>query len=213
MLRSCILLALVLTAGAVAPAGAGAGAAIAVEGEAPERSNIPAARDAAASGGAYLRLATAQDPPREGWYASYTVNAPADGPYRLDAVVMAPATADREQLGGSFFELAVGDGPFEQVAKSEPVWSAMPGAWGALVRATLDDVELERGSNRITFRVSDLRVSAQPIGYHFALDRFTLTPTALALQDASAGELGVTGDKQPMLRFTLNAHAAGTETV
>jgi hypothetical protein len=141
------------------------------------------------------------------------VNAPADGPYRLAAVLMAPATPDREKLGGSFFELAVGDGPFEQVAKPEPAWSAMPGAWGALVRATLDDVELERGVNRITFRVSELRAGAPPIGYHFALDRFTLTPAALALNDASPGELGVTGDQQPMLRFTLNAQASGTQTV
>ena len=84
---------------------------------------------------------------------------------------------------------------------------------GASVRATLDDVELERGVNQITFRVSELRVGARPIGYHFAPDRFTLTPTALALKDASAGELGVTGDEQPVLRFTLNAHAAATQTV
>jgi hypothetical protein len=205
-----ILLALALAAGAVAPAAA---AAVAVEGEAPERSNIATARDAAASGGAYLRLATARDPRREGWYASYAVNAPADGPYRLVAVLTPPALPDSEQLGGSFFALAVGDGPSEQVAKPEPVWSAMPGAWGALVWATLDDVELKRGVNRLTFRVSDLRVGAPPIGYHFALDRFTLTPTALALTDASAGELGVTGDERPVLRFTLNAHAAATETV
>ena len=209
MLRRCVLLA--LAAAAIAPAGAAG--AIPVEGEAPERSNIPTARHRAASGGAYLRLATAHDPPREGWYASYAVNAPAAGPYRLDAVLKPPATADGEKLGGSFFELAVGDGPFEQVAKPDPVWSAMPSAWGALVRATLDDVELQRGVNRITFRVSELRVGAPPIGYHFALDRFTLTPTELALKDASAGELGVTGDEQPMLRLTLNAHAAETQTV
>jgi hypothetical protein len=209
--RSCVLLALALTAGAVAPAGAAG--AIAVEGEAPARSNIPTARDRAASGGAYLNLATAHDPPREGWHASYTVNAPADGPYRLDAVLTPPAAADREQLGGSFFELAAGDGPFEQVATSEPAWSAMPGAWGALVRARLGDVELRRGPHPITFRVTAPRVAAPPIGYHFALDRFTLTPTALALQDVSTGELGVTGDERPVLRFTLNAHAATTETV
>ncbi|MDX6706613.1 MAG: hypothetical protein QOI48_2459 [Solirubrobacteraceae bacterium] len=211
MLRCCILLMLALGAGAFAPAGAAG--AIVVEGEATERSNIPIARHRAASGGAYLKLATVDDPRREGWYASYAVNAPVDGPYRLAAVVMAPAMPDREELGGSFFELAVDDGPFEQVAKSEPVWSAMPSAWGALVRATLDDVELERGVNRITFRVSELRVGARPIGYHFALDRFTLTPTALALKDVSAGELGVTADEQPVLRFTLNAHAAVTQTV
>lgn len=211
MLSRAILLALALAAGAVAPGGAAG--AIAVEGEAPEQSNIPTARDRAASGGAYLRLATVQDPPRRGWYASYTVNAPAAGPYRLDAVVMPPATADRAELGGSFFELAVGDGPFEQIAKAEPVWSAWPGAWGALVRARLDDVELERGVNRIAFRVGDLRVGARPIGYHFALDRFGLTPTALALEDVSAGELGVTGNAQPTLRFTLNAHAGEAQTV
>jgi hypothetical protein len=211
VLRRCILLALALAAGAVAPADAAG--AIVVEGEAPERSNIPTARARAASGGAYLRLATAHHPGREGWYASYTVNAPAGGAYRLGAVLTPPAMADSRELGGSFFELAVGDGPFEQVAKSEPVWSAMPGAWGALVRATLDDVELEPGVNRITFRVSELRVGAPPIGYHLALDRFTLTPTALALKDASAGELGVTGDEQPMLRFALNAHAMQTQTV
>jgi hypothetical protein len=206
-----ILVALAFATGAVAPAAAAG--AIAVEGEAPERSNIPTAAGRAAAGGAYLKLATANDPPREGWYASYAVNAPAAGPYRLDAVLRPPATADRAEFGGSDFELAVGDGPFEPVAKAEPVWSALPGAWGGLVRARLDDVELERGVNRITFRVSELRVAARPIGYHFALDRFRLTPTALALEEASVGELGVTADTQPTLRFTLNAHAGEAQTV
>jgi hypothetical protein len=84
---------------------------------------------------------------------------------------------------------------------------------GRLVRARLDDVELERGVNRITFRVSELRVASRPIGYHFALDRFRLTPTPLALEDASVGELGITADTQPTLRFTLNADAGEAQTV
>jgi hypothetical protein len=211
MLRRSLLLAVALVVIAVAPATAAA--AVVVEGEAPERSNIPTVTHRAASGGAYLRLSTRHDPPRAGWYASYKVNAPAAGPYRLDAVVLPPATADSDELGGSYFEVAVGDGPFEQLAKPDPVWSAMPGAWGALVRARLDDLALERGDNRITFRVSDLRVGAPPIGYHFALDRFRLTPRALALTDASPGELGVTGDERPTLRFTLNARAPEAQTV
>jgi hypothetical protein len=128
MRRRFILVGLALAAGAVAPAGAAG--AIAVEGEAPERSNIPTAAARAASGGAYLRLTTANRPPPEGWYASYAVDVPAAGPYRLDAVLRPPATADRAEFGGSDFEVAVGDGPFEHVAKAEPVWSALPGAWG-----------------------------------------------------------------------------------
>lgn len=203
MLKTAVL-AGALVLGLAAPAAA---QTIVVEGEAPLRSNIPAAP------GTALTLATAQAAPPGGWYATYAVEAPAGGPYRLDAVVLAPATADVAPDGGSYFSVAVNGGPFEEIAKSEPVWGELPRVPGGLSRATLKDVELHRGLNEITFRVDALRVATAPIGYRFALDRLRLTPTALALADASVGELGVTDEARPMLRVALNAQAPAPRVV
>lgn len=223
---------LLLTALVAGSAGAADESVLTVQGESAARSTIPTAPDPEAAGGKYLALDTADDPPADGWYATYEVDAPADGIYRLDAVITSPAMSDRLPFGGSYFDLAVNDGPFTQVAKSEPYWASEaenPTAWGSLVRAPIDDVELQAGANTTTFRVDELRSNASPQlddppgepappGYRFFLDEFTLTSTDLALESLYLGDPDTNigtyrGDDVEPLHFRLNGHAADRQTV
>ena len=164
--------------------------------------------------------APAQAPPRGGWRATYRVDAAVAGIYHLDAVVTSPAMADRDPKGGSWFELSVNGAPYAEVAKSEVGWAGVgdtPRAWGALVKARIGDVELRRGTNAVSFRVVEPRVSTAPVGYRFLLDELTLTRTRLALTRVSVGDparnLGVYRGEPASVRFSLNGRARRAEVV
>jgi hypothetical protein len=193
---------------------------ITIQGESPASTNIPIVRDPRASGGATLALDTAEAPGETGWFARYDVDAPSAGVYRVDAVLTGVAMADRTPRGGSPFEIAVNGAPFAQFARSEIYWddlAATPEAWGALVRARLDDVELREGHNQIAFRVVERRTGVEPAHYVFGLDELTLTPTPVALASIRVGDpatsLDVYRDEPPPLTFRLNGAARGDVTV
>jgi hypothetical protein len=214
------LMAALLSAGGTAAADRVPTGVIVVQGETPTRSDIPIAADPRASGGKYLALDAVQAPPDGGWYATYRVAVPAAGVYHLDAVLTSPAMADRDPKGGSWFDLSVNGAPYDEVAKSEPAWAdprQTPTAWGSLVHARIGDVELRKGSNTISFRVVEPRVSTSPIGYRFLLDVFTLTPTRVALASVYLGNpatnLGIYRNEREQLYFRLNGHAPPPQTV
>jgi hypothetical protein len=214
------LTAALLSTGGIAAADRVPTGVIVVQGETPAQSNIPIAADPRASGGKYLALDTVKAPPDSGWYATYRVAVPTAGVYHLDAVVTSPAMADRDPKGGSWFDLSVNGAPYDEVAKSEPAWAdprQTPTAWGSLVHARIRDVELRKGSNTISFRVVEPRVSTSPIGYRFLLDVFTLTPASIALASAYLGDpasnLGIYRNEQEQLHFRLNGHAPAPQTV
>ncbi|MBT2206567.1 hypothetical protein [Actinomadura sp. NEAU-AAG7] len=210
-----LALGLIGTAGPQADARAAA-TAIKIEGEAPTRADIPSASDRRASGGRYLALATARRPDGRGWYATYTVHAPAAGPYRLEATMSSPLEQAEDTETGSPINLAVNGGPSTQVSKSQAYWSDAPRAWGDLYRLGLGDVELHRGVNEITFRIDEPVAFEGAVLHRFLLDSFTLTPTPLALSDVHiqdpATNLGIYRSKAD-LRFRLNAHTAAPQTV
>ncbi len=205
---------------------------VTVQGETPTATNIPTAQDSRASGGAYLALDTVRRVPAGGWYATYEVEVPRAGIYRLDAVLTTPAMPDRQPFGGSQFNLSVNGSPFAQVVKSEPVWASQrtsPRAWGSLVDTTVDDVELRRGSNTFTFMVDERRISASPQldhpprrptapRYRFFLDELTLTRTPLALEGVHLGDpltnLGTyRDDRDGLLHVVLNGRADTDQSV
>ena len=192
--------------------------AITVQGESPARANIPVAADPSASDGRYLALATATRPPAAGWFATYRVIVPASGLYRLDAVATSPAMADRDPKGGSWFDLSVDGSPYREVSKSEPGWAdprRTPQSWGSLVRATLGDVQLRKGVNTLTFRVTAPRFSSSPVQYRFLLDDFTLRPMRLRLARAYVGDpasnLGLYGSGRATVHLALNGRAPRAE--
>ncbi len=206
--------------------------AVTVQGESPVATNIPTAHDGRASGGAYLALDVVRRAPAGGWYATYRVDVPRAGIYRLDAVLTTPAMPDRQPFGGSQFNLSVNGSAFAQVVKSEPVWAShrtAPPAWGSLVDTTVDDVELRGGSNTITFMVDERRISASPQldhpprrptppRYRFFLDVLTLTRTPLALDGVQLGDpqanLGTyRADSDGLLLFRLNGRARTDQSV
>ncbi|MFI0452110.1 hypothetical protein [Actinomadura sp. 6N118] len=156
------------------------GQAITVQGESPARTNIPVAADPRASGGAYLKLSTARTPTREGWYATYKVNAPAAGAYRMEVVSTSPVDQEPETWG-SYFNLSVNGARFSQAVRSQPEWVGSHRAWGHLYRFRLDDVELRRGANTITFMVDEPVAVSTSVLHRLLLDTFTLTPTDVAL--------------------------------
>ena len=195
-------------------------APITIQGESPASTNIPSARDPRASGGAYLALDTADAPAETGWFARYDVDVPSAGVYRVDAVLTGVAMADRTPRGGSPFEIAVNGAPFAQLVRSEIYWgypSSTPEAWGALVRARLDDVELREGHNEIAFRVVERRTGVEPAHYVFALDELTVTPTPVALVAVHVGDpaatVGVYRDESALLTLRLNGTAHGDVAV
>ncbi len=189
-------------------------AAITVQGESAVRTNIPTVRDRRASGGALLALATARRPPEPGWYATYEVDVPAKGPYRIVATATVPVEQPHIEEVGSYFGLAVGDGPPVPVARSQPYWYESTPAWGDLSQLDLGVVELVRGRNTITFVADEPAVLTGSTGYRFLLDRFTLTPVTggvaplgIHLGDP-AHRLGTYGGDEPELpplAFVLEA--------
>ncbi|MFI0483683.1 hypothetical protein [Actinomadura sp. 9N215] len=193
-----------------------AAAPIEIEGESATRTDIPAAADKRASGGQYLALATPRRPQGQGWYATYTVHAPAAGPYRLDATASSPVEQVEDAEIGSTFHLAVNGGPSAQVARSQAYWVGARHAWGDLYRLRLGDVELRRGANTITFRIDEPVAVAGSVLHWFLLDSFTLTPTPVALSDVHiqdpAANLGVYRSRAD-LHFRLNARTAAARTV
>jgi hypothetical protein len=202
-----------------------------LQGESPAATNIPTRSDRRAAEGAYLALDTVRRAPAGGWYARYEIEAPAAGVYRLDAVLTTPAMPDRQPFGGSQFNLAVNGSRYAQVVKSEPDWAswdAAPPAWGSLVDTTVDDVELRRGTNTITFMVDERRISASPQldqprrkptppRYRFYLDELTLTRTRLALDGIHLGNpdvnLGTFRSGQAWLHFGLNGHTSAPRSI
>ncbi|MUN35728.1 hypothetical protein [Actinomadura litoris] len=186
-----------------------AAAATTVQGESPVRTNIPVAEDGRASGGAYLKLDTTRRPPSGGWYATYRVNAPADGAYRMEVAATSPVEQWGQQAWGSYFDLSVNGAPFAQAAWSQPRWTGSPHAWGDLYRLRLDDVELKRGANTVTFRVDGAVAAAPAVRYRLLLDAFTLARTDLALREvgsATPGNIGVYRDgERADLLLRLNA--------
>ncbi|MFE7766840.1 hypothetical protein [Streptomyces sp. NPDC057438] len=188
--------------------------AVTVQGESAARSNIPARRDRRASGGALLALETDRRPPASGWYATYEVEVPAPGPYRVEAVATVPVEHPHVEETGSYFALAVDDGPPVPVSRSQPFWYESAPAWGDLARLDLGVVELRAPrrdrKHTITFVVDEASVLSTSTGYRFLLDRFTLTPvTRVGLREIHLGDpdaLGVhRGENMPELRFVLQA--------
>ncbi|WP_157881352.1 hypothetical protein, partial [Streptomyces phaeochromogenes] len=145
-----------------------------VQGEAAVRTNIPVVRDRRASGGGYLALTTKRKPPKEGWYATYSVPAPEAGVYALTAVATAPVETPHTEATASYLQLALNEGGFAEVARSQPHWYESMPAWGGLSVLDLGELELRRGENRLTFRVTEPTVLETGTAYALALDRFTL---------------------------------------
>ncbi|GAA2647601.1 hypothetical protein [Streptomyces vastus] len=197
------------------------GAAITVQGESAARTNIPTARDRRASGGALLALATPQPPPEQGWYATYEVEVPAEGPYRLTAVTTVPVEQPHIEELGCYFKLGVGDGPLVPVTRSQPYWYESVPAWGDLSELALGVTELHRGRNTITFVVDEPTVLSDSTGYRFLLDRFTLTPVArvaplgIHLGDPARNLGTYRGDEPrlPQLTFALEARTQRPHTL
>lgn len=126
-----------------------------------------------------------------------------------------PVEQSEEETGGSFFDLSVNGAPFAQAARSQPQWVGSPRAWSDLYRLRLDDVELRRGTNTITFRVNE--VMASSVRYRLLLDAFTLARTDLALRDmglAAPGNVGVYQDgERADLLLRLNARTPDARPV
>ncbi|MDQ0950324.1 hypothetical protein QFZ24_004247 [Streptomyces phaeochromogenes] len=154
--------------------GTSATPALTVQGEAATRTNIPVVRDRRASGGSYLALNTKKTPPKGGWYAAYTIQAPEAGVYALTAVATAPVETPHTEATASYLQLALNDGRFAEIARSQPYWYESKPAWGNLSVLDLDDLELRRGENTLTFRVTEPTVLETGTAYALALDRFTL---------------------------------------
>ncbi|WP_405543865.1 hypothetical protein OG478_22120 [Streptomyces phaeochromogenes] len=147
---------------------------ITVQGEAAVRTNIPVVRDRRASGGSYLALTTKKKPPKEGWYAAYAIRAPEAGVYALTAVATSPVETPHTEATASYLQLALNDGGFTEIARSQPHWYESKPAWGGLSVLDLGELELRRGENMLTFRVTEPTVLETGTAYALALDRFTL---------------------------------------
>ncbi|MFD3314273.1 hypothetical protein [Streptomyces sp. NPDC058694] len=161
---------------------------ITVQGEAAVRTNIPVVRDRRASGGSYLALNTRKKPPKEGWYATYTVRAPEAGVYALTAVATAPVETPHTEATASYLQLSLNNGEFAEIARSQPYWYESKPAWGGLSVLELDELELRRGENTLTFRVTEPTVLETGTAYALALDRFTLRrQEGVELREVHAG--------------------------
>ncbi|MFJ1965017.1 carbohydrate-binding protein [Streptomyces massasporeus] len=196
------------TAGATAPG------TVTVQGESAVRTNIPVVRDCRAAGGRYLGLRTAEKPPaRTGWYATYTVRAPQAGVYTLTAVATAPVETPHTEAVASYLYLSVNDGPFTEIARSQPHWYESRAAWGDLSELDLGAVELRNGTNTFTFRVTEPTVLDDTTAYVLALDRFTLRHQE---GHPALRELSVPRHREgepARLRLTLDGHATHVHRV
>ena len=167
-----------------------------VQGEAAVRTNIPApvVRDRRASGGRYLALNTKKKPPKEGWYATYAVRAPEAGVYALTAVATAPVETPHTEATASYLQLALNEGRFIEIARSQPYWYESKPAWGGLSVLDLGELELRRGENTLTFRVTEPAVLETGTAYALALDHFTLRRReGVELSEVRAGGDGTLG--------------------
>lgn len=201
--------------GAAATAAVGVGSAsaraavpatITIPGESPARTNIPVARDRRASGGHYLALLTAEQPPPDtGWYATYRVRVPHKRVYALSAVAIAPVETPHTEAVGSYLQLSVNDGPFREVARSQPDWYGSPAAWGDLSVLNLGEVELREGDNALGLRVVEPTILDNSIVYVLSLDHLVLRPLpgGPALRAATVPRHSV--GEPAHLRLTLNA--------
>ncbi|MFF4270831.1 hypothetical protein [Streptomyces sp. NPDC001536] len=145
--------------------------------ESPTDTNIPTARDPRASKGRYLSLLTTTEPPHPtGWYATYRVQAPHPGPYALTAIATAPVETPHTETTASYLQLSVNKGEFTELARSQPHWYESPPAWGDLSALDLGTVDLRRGDNTLTFRVTEPTVLDDTVAYALSLDRITLRP-------------------------------------
>jgi hypothetical protein len=202
-------------AAAAATADAGVAAVaetITVPGESPSRTNIPVARDPRATGGRYLALTTTASPPACGWFATYAVRVRRPGPHRLVAIATAPVEQPHQEEPGCYVALSVNGAPFDPVSGSQPRWYASRPAWGGLSRLEPGDVDLRRGANTLTFRVTDPVALSDAMGYRFLLDELTLTPTRLALAGVHVGDPASTvgtvrAGEDASLRLDLNGRA------
>ncbi|MFF9039041.1 hypothetical protein ACF090_26660 [Streptomyces sp. NPDC014892] len=192
--------------------GASALPTLTVQGEAAVRTNIPVVRDRRASGGRCLALATGQEPGPEGWYATYTVQAPEAGGYALTAIATAPVEVPHTEATASYLRLALNGGPFREVARSQPYWYESRPAWGDLSVLDLGVLELRCGENTLTFRVSEPTVLESGTAYALALDRFTLERRAgVRVRGVSVGDgtLSTYRHGEPAsLTVTLDGHPA-----
>lgn len=160
-----------------ARAEAAAPRALAIRAKSPVSTNIPTARDPRASGGRYLRLRTATEPPHPtGWYATYRVHAPHAGPYALTAVATAPVETPHTEAVASYLQHSLNQARFTDLDRSQPHWYESPPAWGDLSVLDLGTVHLRRGDNTLTFRVAGPTVVDDTVAYALALDRVTLRP-------------------------------------
>ncbi|MGW3940311.1 hypothetical protein [Streptomyces phaeochromogenes] len=167
---------------------------ITVQGEAAVRTNIPVVRDRRASGGSYLALTTKKKPPKEGWYAAYAIRAPEAGVYALTAVATSPVETPHTEATASYLQLALNDGGFTEIARSQPHWYESKPAWGGLSVLDLGELELRRGENTLTFRVTEPTVLETGTAYALALDRFTLRRReGVRLSEVRAGGDGTLG--------------------
>ncbi len=181
-----------------------------VQGEAAVRTNIPVVRDRRASGGRYLTLATGKRPGREGWYATYVVHAPEPGVYALTAVATAPVEVPHTETAASYVQLSLNEDPFTEIARSQPYWYESKPVWGDLSVLDLGELELRRGANTLTFRVTEPTVREDGTVYALSLDRFTLRRReGVRLREVSAGERGTYRHGEPAhLRLRLDGSTA-----
>ncbi|WP_157852757.1 hypothetical protein RFN58_17965 [Streptomyces iakyrus] len=206
--------AMVAGGGSTARAAAPMTVTVTVQGESAVRTNIPVVRDRRAAGGRYLRLRTEGKPPaRTGWYATYSVRAPRAGVYALTAVATAPVETPHTEAVASYLHLSVNDGPFCEIARSQPHWYESPPAWGDLSRLDLGTVELRDGTNTLTFRVTEPTVLDTTTAYVLSLDRFTLRHLD---GHPALRELSVPRHREgepARLRLTLDGHATRAHRV
>ncbi|MFF3709522.1 hypothetical protein [Streptomyces phaeochromogenes] len=184
---------------------------ITVQGEAAVRTNIPVVRDRRASGGSYLALNTKKKPPKEGWYATYTLRAPEAGVYALTAVATAPVETPHTEATASYLQLSLNNGEFADIARSQPYWYESRPAWGGLSVLDLGELELRRGENTLTFRVTEPTVMETGTAYALALDRFTLRRReGVKLREVRAGGDGTLSTyrhgEPARLTLRLNGH-------
>ncbi|MEW2811688.1 hypothetical protein AB0929_32100 [Streptomyces massasporeus] len=164
-----------MLAGSGGTARATAPGTVTVQGESAVRTNIPVVRDRRATGGRYPGLRTTEKPPaRTGWYATYTVRAPRAGVYTLTAVATAPVETPHTEAVASYLLLSVNEGPFTEIARSQPHWYESRAVWGDLSELDLGTVELRNDTNTFTFRVTEPTVLEDTTAYVLALDHFTL---------------------------------------
>jgi hypothetical protein len=203
-----------MAAGSGGTARAAAHATVTVQGESAVRTNIPVVRDRRAAGGRYLGLRTTRKPPaRTGWYATYSVRARQAGVHALTAVATAPVETPHTEAVASYLHLSVNDGPFAEIARSQPHWYESRPAWGDLCELDLGTVELRGGTNTFTFRVTEPTVVDAAPAYVLALDHFTLRHL-----DGHPGlrELSVPRHREgapARLRLTLDGHATRARRV